>query len=91
MKKQARQGREIEKTNVLLAVSAEHATPQQDAARWLDMWETGSLEIQNIPNMRKLKFKIRSALSASKVMISEKKKLLTFFPCNFRHSVHGRK
>ena len=29
------------KTNVLLAVSAEHATPQQDAARWLEIWETG--------------------------------------------------
>ncbi len=31
----------LQKTNVLLAISAEHATPQQDAARWLEMWETG--------------------------------------------------
>ena len=34
-------GRSQKKTNVLLAISAEHATPQQDAARWLEIWETG--------------------------------------------------
>ncbi len=29
------------KTNVLLAISGEHATPHRDASRWLDMWEDG--------------------------------------------------
>ncbi|KAL7527657.1 hypothetical protein ACHAXR_002064 [Thalassiosira sp. AJA248-18] len=35
-----------QKTNVLLAISGDHATAQQDAERWLDMWEDGGTTIQ---------------------------------------------